>query len=245
MKCHAALAALATLALVAQPLAAAPLSVSRDLDVEEQRLTKARQQLGAAVTNRYSDSVAQLLKRYRADNNELTVTRKVADDANALWRAAVADVKAGNLDGALQELNALIARAPDFHLAYLVRGDLLLSRVQPVTALGRNALLAALSTGSHQPALQQLRDEARLRLQGVVDAQSRDHLPRQILALGDSVQNALLVDKSNHRLYVYQRDDTGQLQMVRDYYVSTGKQNGDKYLRGDLRTPEGVYFLPL
>lgn len=130
MKRSAVFAALAALAVVAQPLAAAPLSVSRDLDVEEQRLPEARQQLGA-VTSRYSTSVDQLLQRYRADNNELTVTRKVAEDANALWRAAVADVQAGNLDDRGLYWARLDARArlkgsdPQFKLAGWQRGILL------------------------------------------------------------------------------------------------------------------------
>ncbi|HEB66867.1 MAG TPA: hypothetical protein ENI93_02865 [Gammaproteobacteria bacterium] len=46
-----------------------------------------------------------------------------------------------------------------------------------------------------------------------------------------------------HRLYVYTRDAEGRLHMRQDFYVSTGKLDGNKHRRGDLRTPEGVYFI--
>ena len=68
--------------------------------------------------------------------------------------------------------------------------------------------------------------------------------PRQILALGESVKKALLIDKSANRLYVYTRQESGELREdVNDYYITTGKLIGDKSVKGDLRTPEGVYFV--
>lgn len=64
------------------------------------------------------------------------------------------------------------------------------------------------------------------------------------MALGKSVKKALLVDKKSNRLYVFEKDDGGhRLQRVNDYYISTGKLVGDKNVKGDLRTPEGVYFV--
>lgn len=90
-------AILGATALLAAPLFAAPASVSRDLNVEEQRFAEAQTALGN-ITQTYQAQVQQLVSRYQSDNNELTVTRKVAEDANALWRAAVQDVQQGNLD---------------------------------------------------------------------------------------------------------------------------------------------------
>ncbi len=150
--------------------------------------------------------------------------------------------KAGDRQGALQTLDALIDAAPDFHLAYLLRADIRLSLVQPVTRLGDNSLLASLLK-KNSTELQKLHDEARVRLQGMADQPWRNRMPRQILALGASVRNALLVDKTRHRLYVYSRGENGELKFVNDYYVSTGKLTGNKKIRGDLRTPEGVYFV--
>ncbi|GAA4874220.1 hypothetical protein GCM10023333_03870 [Ferrimonas pelagia] len=67
------------------------------LDIEEQRLN-ALAQHQPELLNRYQPQLDHLLKRYRADPGELTVTRKVAEDANALWRTAVEDVQSGVWD---------------------------------------------------------------------------------------------------------------------------------------------------
>ncbi|SHH79101.1 C15 family peptidase [Ferrimonas marina] len=100
------------------------------LDVEEQRLTQAQEAL-PEITGRYQSEVEQLLARYRRDGGELTVTRKVAEDGNALWRAAVKDVQAGFFDDRALYWDRLAARIqlkqqdPAFALAQWQRGILL------------------------------------------------------------------------------------------------------------------------
>ncbi len=83
--------------------------VATPLDTEELRLERAQETL-APLTRRYEAQVDRLIQRYRADNGELTATRKVAEDANALWRAAVADVQAGFFDDRALYWNRLAAR---------------------------------------------------------------------------------------------------------------------------------------
>lgn len=212
--------------------------VSTGADVQAGPLQLARLDVAPTLTPTRPDPVEQTLARL-----DLRLQQQPTDYEARLLKALVR-FKSGARQAALQELDALLAEAPDFHLAYLVRGDLRLSQFQPVTRLGENRLLASLATADASSLLlKQLRDEARLRLRGMAQAPWRNKLPRQILALGDSVATAVLVDKRRHRLYVYRRAADGRLQMERDYYVSTGKLNGNKTSRGDLRTPEGVYFV--
>lgn len=150
--------------------------------------------------------------------------------------------RSGRLDEARAELAGLTRRAPKFHLAHLVQGDLLLAQTQTVTDIGATPLLAGLQ--AEEEALAQLRAEAEVRLRAYLDALPQDRLPRALLTLGEEVQTAIVVDKENHRLYIYERRGDGEPpRLVRDYYVSTGRANGNKVLRGDLRTPEGVYFI--
>ncbi len=52
----------------------------------------------------------------------------------------------------------------------------------------------------------------------------------------------LLVDKSEHKLYLLKYDG-GKCIIEKTYSCKTGQNVGDKRERGDLRTPEGVYFL--
>lgn len=150
--------------------------------------------------------------------------------------------RSGRLDEARAELAGLTRRAPKFHLAHLVQGDLLLAQTQTVTDIGTTPLLAGLR--AEEEALAQLRAEAEVRLRAYLDALPQDRLPRALLTLGEEVQTAIVVDKESHRLYIYERRAQGEPpRLVRDYYVSTGRANGNKVLRGDLRTPEGVYFI--
>ncbi|HMK36876.1 MAG TPA: L,D-transpeptidase family protein [Desulfomonilaceae bacterium] len=53
--------------------------------------------------------------------------------------------------------------------------------------------------------------------------------------------HALIVDKSQQRLFVWRIKD-GEPSLVESYRCSTGENDGDKWVRGDMRTPEGVYF---
>ncbi|MDH5394837.1 MAG: hypothetical protein OEW97_01045, partial [Gammaproteobacteria bacterium] len=173
--------------------------------------------------------------------------RDYPEDHEAELLKAILYFKAGKLELALSELDDLIKKVPDFQLAYLLKGDLLLSRFGETNNLGQTTLLASLITtleNNKKQHLNLLREEARLRLQALLKDHKTQTLPRQILALGESVDNALLVEKKSNRIYLFAREPQGQrLHIVKDYYVSTGKLVGDKSSTGDLRTPEGVYFV--
>ncbi len=155
--------------------------------------------------------------------------------------------KSGDTGQALRELDELLRQVPDFHLAYLIRGDILASRVVPLRDIGNNRILSQLKP-EQLAQLEALQLEAKVRIAGARSSEAesshtQQRLPRQILKLGESVEYAVLVEKSTHRLYVYQRQRNQPPKQVRNYYVSTGKKEGNKYVRGDLRTPEGVYFI--
>lgn len=57
----------------------------------------------------------------------------------------------------------------------------------------------------------------------------------------DGAFHALIVDKSQQRLTVWRIQD-GEPSVVESYRCSTGENEGDKWVRGDMKTPEGVYF---
>ncbi len=164
---------------------------------------------------------------------------KLPDDPEASLLKGILSFKAGRLAEAEDELGRLTRRAPKFHLAHLVYGDVLLARTHPLGDLGAAPLFDAAPRG-----LDGLRDEAEARLKAYLESLPQDRIPRSLLALDDEVRTAIVVDKSNHRLYVYEyAGSDAPPRLVRDHYVSTGKLIGNKNLRGDLRTPEGVYFV--
>lgn len=53
--------------------------------------------------------------------------------------------------------------------------------------------------------------------------------------------HALIVDKSTQKLTVWRIND-GEPSVVETFRCSTGENGGDKWVRGDMKTPEGVYF---
>jgi len=57
----------------------------------------------------------------------------------------------------------------------------------------------------------------------------------------DGTFHALIVDKSSQTLSVW-RISSGEPRMVESYRCATGENEGDKWIRGDMKTPEGVYF---
>jgi murein L,D-transpeptidase YafK len=152
---------------------------------------------------------------------------------DSLISKALQDIRASRLDDALKEVNRAIALRPDFKLAHLIRGDLLMARARPLLGLG------AVAKAPNQP-LDDLRDEARVRLMRYIDQPDPDFLPRQILQLAPSQKYALLADTSRARLYLFENVD-GVPRLKSDFYMTIGKNGTGKREEGDKRTPMGVY----
>lgn len=214
------------------------LSVSSAEDIQLAKFSKIDIKYSSASTIRKISSVFNKLE---------TRLRVYPKDHEAELLKAVLYFKSGKLEQALDALDILIKKVPDFQLAYLLKGDMLLSKFAATNNLGQTTLLASLIPNLANNKKQQLsflREEAQLRLRALLNTKKRNTLPRQILALGKSVKKALLIDKKANRMYVFSRQESGGLfEEVTDYYITTGKLIGDKSVKGDLRTPEGVYFV--
>jgi murein L,D-transpeptidase YafK len=152
-------------------------------------------------------------------------------------------IENGNFDSALIDINKLLKQSPNFHLAYLIRGDILLAHTQMISGIGANSYLATLDDKQHKK-IAQFREEARFRLQSYINRLNGFRIPKQLLQLSPSTNTAIVIDKSNHRLYLYKRQYNNlPPKLVDDFYISTGKKQGNKFKKGDLKTPEGVYFI--
>jgi len=157
------------------------------------------------------------------------------EPAEVQLRRALATVAEGRLDAATGELDRLIERYPNFRLAHLVRGDLLLARARPLEGLG--------NTGHAAPdKLQELRAEALARLQAVREGPPAGTVPRHLLALAPAQAHAIVVDATRSRVYVYE-NNRGEPRLVADYYSTLGKQGIDKLREGDQKTPLGLYHV--
>ncbi|HYC53034.1 MAG TPA: hypothetical protein VEB19_18140, partial [Gemmatimonadaceae bacterium] len=84
-------------------------------------------------------------------------------------------IEANRLDEALRRVEGLIRDHPNFNLAHLVRGDLLLARARPLETFGNVAKTVS------PDKVAALRDEALVRLRAKRQRPGADRLPRQIL----------------------------------------------------------------
>jgi murein L,D-transpeptidase YafK len=139
------------------------------------------------------------------------------------------------LDLALNEVNSLLKVNPNFKLAQLVRGDLLLARSQGLTDFGG-------APNSPRDRVNDLRDEARARLHRTQQQKPLSMTPKYLWQLDAQQRYAIVVDTSKSTLYLYENVD-GEPKYVADYYISVGKKGTDKVSEGDQRTPLGVYFI--
>lgn len=147
----------------------------------------------------------------------------------------------GRMNEAIDTLRTLTRQAPRFRLAHLVLGDLLLARFDQLEAIGSGAL-AVSKEGRHQ--LAELQNEARARLRGYLSLIDNVQVPAAFLTLSQETDYALAIDKSRHRLYVYKNSGPGlPPELIDNFYIVLGKETGDKFREGDLRTPNGVYFV--
>lgn len=159
-----------------------------------------------------------------------------ADSTDALLARAYEEIGKGRFDAALSHIDALIKAKPNFRLAHLIRGDLLLARARPITAA------PGAVPNAPQEKLADLRAEAIARLKAYRDRPAGDRLPRYLLQLRQDQQYAMVVDTGRSRLYVY-RNEKGVPRLVSDYYVSSGKRGSMKMREGDQKTPVGVYHV--
>lgn len=145
-------------------------------------------------------------------------------------------IEANRLDQALTRVDALIRDYPNFRLAHLVRGDLLLARARPLQTFGNVEKTVPFEK------IEGLRDEAHARLRALRERPAEDRLPRSVLQLHSEQKHVLMVDSRRSRLYVF-ANANGRPKLVADYYVTLGKNGIDKAKQGDQKTPVGVYHV--
>jgi murein L,D-transpeptidase YafK len=156
-------------------------------------------------------------------------------DADRQLANSLLAISQSRMPDALTTVDQLTRQHPNFRLAQLIKGDLLLARAQPLQTLGN-------AGNARSVELEQLRDEARQRVRTLTDALPDDKVPVYLLNLDDSYRHALVVDASRSRLYVY-ANRAGLPVRVADFYVTIGKAGAGKQKEGDNRTPIGIYTI--
>ncbi|MDP2881531.1 MAG: L,D-transpeptidase family protein [Azonexus sp.] len=150
----------------------------------------------------------------------------------------LAEIEGNRLSNALQLTENLLRQHPNYRLAHLIKGDLLLARKQAINTFG--AL-----TDAPADKVADLRAEAIARLAAYREKPPADFVPRYLLQMQPDQRFAIVVDTKRSRLYLYENDlkNGGQPRFVADYYVTQGKLGAEKLVEGDKKTPVGVYHV--
>ena len=152
-----------------------------------------------------------------------------------LLNKALDEISKQRFDAALGHIDHLLRVQPNFRLAHLIRGDLLLAKVRTLTTLGN-------APRGHEDRIEDLREEAIVRLRALRDKPRDDQIPRYLVQMPTDQKYAVVVDTSRSRLFVY-RNEGKQPRLVNDYYISIGKRGAEKVREGDQKTPIGVYHV--
>ena len=163
-----------------------------------------------------------------------SVAATAAVEPDAIVKTLLA-IQNNQLDTALAEVEKVLHAYPNFRLAHLIKGDLLLARSQPLKTMGG-------ATGVPADRLADLREEARARLARHQNERPVDRVPRNLIQLQPEQKYALIVDTSKSTLYVFENQG-GTARYLADYYISSGKNGIDKVREGDKKTPLGVYHV--
>lgn len=173
-----------------------------------------------------SDSFSNLLAKPKL--------RDVKDLAESLLVKSLLEITQGKNQQALATIDQLLLSKPNFKLANLVRGDLLMAQGKYLQAFGS-------ADNTPTAAVHDLQEEARVRIERYLSNENLDKLPNLLLAPNDQQSHVLVVDTDKSRLYLY-KNEHGHLTYVSDYYITVGKNGVEKQAEGDKRTPIGVYF---
>lgn len=156
-------------------------------------------------------------------------------EPEAMLVKTLIEISRNRLAAALAEIEKVIEEYPNFRLAHLIKGDLLLARRQPIATLGNT---------NHVPPerIEELREEARARLARYRNERPRDRVPRYLVQLQPQQKHVFVIDTSKYTLYVFENAN-GTPRYVTDYYITIGKNGIDKLREGDKKTPLGVYYV--
>jgi murein L,D-transpeptidase YafK len=162
------------------------------------------------------------------------VARQLAAPEAMLVRALL-DIGESRFSAALEQIDKLLASNPNFRLAQLVKGDLLLARSRPINSIGN-------ASGAPSDQVDGLREEARARLARYQIETPRELAPRYLLQMPQKQKYALVLDSAKSTLFLFENTG-GAARYVADYYVTIGKNGLEKLRQGDKRTPIGVYHV--
>jgi len=150
---------------------------------------------------------------------------------------ALMDMRQGRMSSAEATLEPLIEQRPKFKLAQLLYADIQNARS------GSSLNMQSLGQ-SDQTSLNGLLAEAKQRIKWNEVRQSlAGKLPASLIKPNKKHPFIVYADLGLSRVFLFKQTHDGQLSLQHDFYASGGKQGTRKQVRGDQRTPLGVYSI--
>uniref|UniRef100_Q31ES9 L,D-TPase catalytic domain-containing protein n=1 Tax=Hydrogenovibrio crunogenus (strain DSM 25203 / XCL-2) TaxID=317025 RepID=Q31ES9_HYDCU len=194
-----------------------------------------------------------LLQKYRERKNDQAWSFLVVFFCCLPWSASMAEdfvslpekklitglnaIKNLSFNEAFYDMQDLAKNMPKYQLAQLMKADLYAIKA------GKSDWVTQKRT-AHARKSEALLSEAKVRWQRKADLErSRgdwDALLAQYVLKTSREPYLVIVDSAAHRLYLYQKNENGY-EEVANYYVSIGQKGTGKQVRGDLKTPIGIY----
>lgn len=167
--------------------------------------------------------------------SKATSDQSLSRHSESLLINALESIKNDKTEQAIKDLRQLIKLNPDFKVAQLIYADMMLARSQVITDFGNvpNVSFERISA---------LRDEAQARWQYHQAPVDRDKIPASLIQLASKQKHIIVVDSSRSRLFLFKNQD-GVPILIKDFYVTIGKNGTGKIIEGDQKTPVGVYFV--
>lgn len=186
----------------------------------------------ATAVNRFS--FGNLLPKSNFSDAFEGTTNLASNLAESLLVKGLLEISQGKNQEALNTIDEVIRSTPNFKLAHLVRGDLLMAQGKYLQSFG------SLDENQSEQ-IKDLQDEARVRIERYLSQKNKEKQPNLLIAPSEQQKHLIVVDADKSRLYVY-KNEGGNLKYLADYYVTVGKNGIIKQSEGDKRTPIGVYF---
>jgi murein L,D-transpeptidase YafK len=181
--------------------------------------------------------VSSLITSVNAEDNltKNSLDKELLVQPEALLLKAVENIRDNNTELALKNLSQLVKTNPDFNAAQLMYADLMLARSQAITDFGNIANISF-------ERITALRDEVQVRWRNYISPVDRKKIPSSLVKLARNQGHVIVIDTSSSRLFLF-KNQKGVPTLIKDFYVTIGKNGAGKYVEGDQKTPVGVYFV--
>ena len=167
--------------------------------------------------------------------NKYSTSQKLKKTEQLLFEATN-KISEGKIDAALMVVENLIDINPNFKLAHMIYGDLLLIQSHNYDQVSAD------THKQYKKKIYDLKLELSRRIESFKNV-DKNFIGSKIKALlAKNIKYLIFIDVKSSRLFAFSNNE-GKLEYISDYYISVGKNGYGKKYEGDKKTPIGTYFI--